>query len=245
MLQHLWQHARLASLLTCICCSTSDSMLGWPRSSSRRAFSCSYNSADASLLNPAERWSWRLRTERFSSVSSEIDIHLPCWAVSIFYISFQVLCIPVKLPWIFPGAPLTFYGTPGNIQGNLTGIDVCENGLSQWQEKLHLQHLLSMAETVFTWFEMIDAKTDPDLMTLVNCCLTLWAWKSYCHWGSKQNFNSHVQKKDTCTHTEEPPNICQIQWEEKALQKPVVIPPFHPTLAHVCGRWLKIKQNIF
>ena len=30
--------------------------------------------------------------------------------------------IPVKLPWIFPRAPLTFNGAPGNIQGNLTGM---------------------------------------------------------------------------------------------------------------------------
>ena len=26
---------------------------------------------------------------------------------------------PGKLPWIFPGAPLTFNGAPGNIQGNI------------------------------------------------------------------------------------------------------------------------------
>ena len=30
--------------------------------------------------------------------------------------------IPVKLPWIFPGAPLNFNGAPGNIQGNLRGM---------------------------------------------------------------------------------------------------------------------------
>ena len=30
--------------------------------------------------------------------------------------------IPVKLPWIFPGAPLKINGAPGNIQGNLTGM---------------------------------------------------------------------------------------------------------------------------
>ena len=30
--------------------------------------------------------------------------------------------IPVKLPLIFPGAPLIFNGAPGNIQGNLTGM---------------------------------------------------------------------------------------------------------------------------
>ena len=30
--------------------------------------------------------------------------------------------IPVKLPWIFPGAPLKINGAPGNIQGNLTAL---------------------------------------------------------------------------------------------------------------------------
>ena len=30
--------------------------------------------------------------------------------------------IPVKLPWIFPGAPLKVNGVPGNIQGNVTGM---------------------------------------------------------------------------------------------------------------------------
>ena len=29
---------------------------------------------------------------------------------------------PVKLPWIFPGAPLIFNGAPWNIQGNLPGM---------------------------------------------------------------------------------------------------------------------------
>ena len=30
----------------------------------------------------------------------------------------------VKIPWIFPGAPLILNGAPGNIQGNLiTGVD--------------------------------------------------------------------------------------------------------------------------
>ena len=30
--------------------------------------------------------------------------------------------IPVKLPGVFPRAPLKFNGAPGNIQGNLTGV---------------------------------------------------------------------------------------------------------------------------
>ena len=38
--------------------------------------------------------------------------------------SFSEISQPVKLPWIFPGAPLNFNGAPGNIQGNLTGRDI-------------------------------------------------------------------------------------------------------------------------
>ena len=34
----------------------------------------------------------------------------------------------VKLPWIFPGAPLKVNGAPGNIQGNLTALlQLCLN----------------------------------------------------------------------------------------------------------------------
>ena len=32
------------------------------------------------------------------------------------------IIIPVKIPWIFPGAPLKINGAPGNIQGNLAGM---------------------------------------------------------------------------------------------------------------------------
>ena len=32
------------------------------------------------------------------------------------------VCRAVKLPWVFPGAPFTFNGAPGNIQGNLTAL---------------------------------------------------------------------------------------------------------------------------
>ena len=34
----------------------------------------------------------------------------------------EVSRIPVKLPWIFPAAPLKINGAPGNIQGNLTAM---------------------------------------------------------------------------------------------------------------------------
>ena len=32
-----------------------------------------------------------------------------------------------RLPWIFPGVPLIFNGTPGNIQGNLPGVSMWGN----------------------------------------------------------------------------------------------------------------------
>ena len=42
----------------------------------------------------------------------------------------KVSFIPVKLPWIFPGAPLTFNEAPGNVQGNLTGMKSVEEAHS-------------------------------------------------------------------------------------------------------------------
>ena len=44
--------------------------------------------------------------------------HKYCWS-NYWWIPSH---IPVKLPWLFPGAPLIFNGAPGNIQGNLTGM---------------------------------------------------------------------------------------------------------------------------
>ena len=43
------------------------------------------------------------------------SIHKSQWPTATYHIL-------VKLPWIFLGAPFTFNGAPGNIQGNLTGI---------------------------------------------------------------------------------------------------------------------------
>ena len=55
------------------------------------------------------------------STNSQAQPPPPClyqtrWAWSLD------LGIPIKLPWIFPGAPLIFNGAPGNIQGKLTGM---------------------------------------------------------------------------------------------------------------------------
>ena len=38
-----------------------------------------------------------------------------------------LLAYQSTLPWIFPGAPLTFNGSPGNIQGNLTALSLIVN----------------------------------------------------------------------------------------------------------------------
>ena len=37
--------------------------------------------------------------------------------------NYALTTILVQLPWIFPGAPLKINGAPGNIQGNLTGMN--------------------------------------------------------------------------------------------------------------------------
>ena len=42
----------------------------------------------------------------------------------------------VKLPWIFPGAPLTFDGALRNIQGNLTACLLCTN-IHIWEFDFH------------------------------------------------------------------------------------------------------------
>ena len=61
-----------------------------------------------------------------SSQQSEhnISTNVFVWAISTNKHNEKILLRPgvfsaVKLPWIFPGAPLTFNGAPGNIQGNL------------------------------------------------------------------------------------------------------------------------------
>ena len=45
--------------------------------------------------------------------------------------------IPVKLPWIFPGAPLNFNGAPGNIQGNLDRYEGCQSNILQTLTQCH------------------------------------------------------------------------------------------------------------
>ena len=50
-------------------------------------------------------------------------------------------CIPVKLPWIFPGAPLKINGAPGNIRSNLTGMKCTQwtkqaTGLDAWASRV-------------------------------------------------------------------------------------------------------------
>ena len=58
----------------------------------------------------------------------------------------QVHCIPVKLPWIFPGVPLNFNGAPGNIQGDLIGM--------QWQYGSSMKWFLISLSTMSTMSTM-------------------------------------------------------------------------------------------
>ena len=60
----------------------------------------------------------------------------------------------VKVPWIFPGVPLTFNGTPENIQGNLTGMTRNQVGDKSLSKPDHWQIFLciiakSVVEIIF------------------------------------------------------------------------------------------------
>ena len=55
-----------------------------------------------------------------------MNINTHNWALcALICLPFYNLFRAVKLPWIFPGAPLSFNGAPGNIQGNSTTLSVC------------------------------------------------------------------------------------------------------------------------
>ena len=63
------------------------------------------------------------------------------WSVQVAYVIVYGLGKHVKLPWIFPGAPLIFNGAPGNIQGNFTGMQtVCTVYVQLYKVFLHGAH---------------------------------------------------------------------------------------------------------
>ena len=61
-----------------------------------------------------------------------------------FFLVEMMCCLPVKLPWILPGAPLTFSGTPGNIQ-----VDLDSSGIRNYHKQPYfvIQHF--HADTFF------------------------------------------------------------------------------------------------
>ena len=98
----------------------------------------------------------------------------------------QVGCIPVKLPWIFRGAPLKFNGAPGNIQGNLTGM--INPRRSSYRlifmiviPKLVKQCLLILNRAGHRWIPLIKA-SDTKLAKL------------WCFLWSVQQFNKNNQE---------------------------------------------------
>ena len=82
--------------------------------------------------------------------------------------------IPVKLPWIFPGAPLNFNGDPGNIQGNLdrhvtVNISMWSPHYSQsWQPNHNAAHFYTPSEN-----DDICTKCFPRLLESI---LTILNW---------------------------------------------------------------------
>ena len=48
-----------------------------------------------------------------------LSLNVPVKTAKQHEMKYHEIYRAVKLPWIFPGAPLTFNGAPGNIQGNL------------------------------------------------------------------------------------------------------------------------------
>ena len=77
-------------------------------------------------------FSWELSTYHghlFCRQTTCKVVTLPCWVAGdrkLWLFLFFSFNIPVKLPWIFPGAPLTFNGAR-NISGNLTSITQLPN----------------------------------------------------------------------------------------------------------------------
>ena len=63
--------------------------------------------------------------------------------------------IPVKLPWIFPGAPLKINGASGNIQGNLTSIRSAHTTIVCKQFKVNCNMMTSSNGNIFSVFSYL------------------------------------------------------------------------------------------
>ena len=61
------------------------------------------------FFEPLDRYP-PVKSGHWDTFEDQLPVDIICMAVR---------CIIVKLPRIFPGAPLTFNGAPGNIQGNI------------------------------------------------------------------------------------------------------------------------------
>ena len=88
--------------------------------------------SDAWIIKEIGRWGVWIVISNFLEASKDIPIR-------------RVVHIPVKLPWIFPGAPLIFNGAAGNIQGNLTGM-------YSW---LYLAHIIPRRNSVHCDYSLI------------------------------------------------------------------------------------------
>ena len=70
------------------------------------------------------------------------NVLMTWYILYLYYFTLNKSCLslslPVKLPWIFPGAPLKFNGAPGNIQCNWTGMycDLSPDAVKQLPESV-------------------------------------------------------------------------------------------------------------
>ena len=90
------------------------------------------------------------------TVSTLADI-VACWIywenIKIYshvlpFFNTEMAHMPVKLPWIFPGAPLKVNGDPRNIQGNVTGLGTVNRNLSSWKTKTCISYIVGAMANV-------------------------------------------------------------------------------------------------
>ena len=77
---------------------------------------------------------------------------------------------PLKLPWIFPGAPLTFNGARGNVQGYLTGMSISQEICTRFP----LWSVLLWIDT--DWFHRADSRFAPSQWETALHCNDVSHW---------------------------------------------------------------------
>ena len=88
----------------------------------------------------------------------------------------------VKLPWMFPGAPLTFNEAPGNIQGNLTGMTYFSSCCACWRFSSRCSRF-----TLCRCSESFVLKSNQDIMRYTTCTAAKMKWNEAGHYPRQLN----------------------------------------------------------